>query len=119
MAEDQCFAHARHELFIFVGAHVTTTEICFTSSLLTCTTAQEKSTHAGGIASRVTMRPLELRKLKQQQLQMQMQMQRNVVQDATDTKVKKGNLNRHKGKKKETLEVSGSTNGTNTGSEME
>jgi hypothetical protein len=27
--------------------------------------------------------------------------------------------NRHKGKKKETLEVSGSTNGTNTGSEME
>jgi hypothetical protein len=34
------------------------------------------------------------------QMQMQMQMQRNVAQDATDTKVKKGNLSRHKGEKR-------------------
>jgi hypothetical protein len=43
-------------------------------------------------------------------MQMQMQMQRNVAQCTTDTEVKK----------KETLEVSGNTNGTDKrGSEME
>jgi hypothetical protein len=35
------------------------TEICFTLSRSPRTVAQEKSAHAGGIASRVTMRPLE------------------------------------------------------------
>jgi hypothetical protein len=40
---------------------------------------------------------------------MRVHVQRNVAQCATDTKVKK----------KETLEVSGSANGTNAGSEME
>jgi hypothetical protein len=37
----------------------TMTEICFTSSHFSRTNTQQKSTHAGGIASRVTMRPLE------------------------------------------------------------
>jgi hypothetical protein len=34
-------------------------EIYFTLSRSSRTNSQEKSTHAGGIASRVTMRPLE------------------------------------------------------------
>jgi hypothetical protein len=38
---------------------------CFTLSRFPRTIAQEKSTHAGGIASRVTMRPLEMRRSKQ------------------------------------------------------
>jgi hypothetical protein len=41
---------------------MTMTEICFASSRFPHTTAQEKSTHAGGIASRVTTRPLKVRK---------------------------------------------------------
>jgi hypothetical protein len=38
---------------------IITTEICFASSRSSRTNSQEKSTHVGGIASRVTMRPLE------------------------------------------------------------
>ncbi len=56
------------------------------------------------------MRPLEVRKIKL-----------TTVADA-DADAKKHcatQHNRHKGEKKETLEVSGSTNGTNVGSEME
>jgi hypothetical protein len=42
-----------------VVSDVTTTEICFALSHFSRTNTQQQSTHAGGIASRVTMRPLE------------------------------------------------------------
>jgi hypothetical protein len=36
-----------------------TTDVCFAFLRFPCTTAQEKSTHAGGVASRVTKQPLK------------------------------------------------------------
>jgi hypothetical protein len=55
--------HVQHVFDIFngvgTGVTVTTTEICFTLLHFSRTNTQQKSTHAGGIASRVTMRPLE------------------------------------------------------------
>ncbi len=67
-------------------------EIYLTLSRFPRTIAQEKSTHAGGIASRVTMRPLELSKIKL-----------IIVADAdadADAKEYCAAHNRHKGEKR-------------------